>query len=456
MSDSDERDSLLAAGGTTRQLVQQDIMAGIRTPEDSDNEDEERQKTKLGLSIVYLLAMSVCGLILVSLGATLTYLANRVGKTTTEIGTVFLARGVGAVSGAIVSSKLYKLYKGNNIMIPNLLILCACLIGLLFNESVVILHILFFALGICTAIVDTGVQIQCRKLHGRQAGPWLGANTVAFGCAGLIVPLIELVVSSEMLEFIILAFIILAVAVSMWFVPHVEDYISTRKVPIGGPVPRPKGPHYNVEIVIAFMVFCYVGSKVSLTSYLYTFIEDTITLDNSQESLALLVLWIFITIGRLMGVYDQRFVNNRTLPVHLFTLSGGATLAMMMIVVLPHSAVALWMGLSFFGLFNGPCVGYCYDMNNRLTSPSEESMSIVMLGLNMGASVVPWLSSLLMSAFDNPYVLIWIILFANALPMIPVFFLKSMSYDPAVNPYLRVGGSDDEEEGGEREEGGHT
>ena len=52
------------------------------------------------------------------------------------------------------------------------------------------------------------------------------------------------------------------------------------------------------------------------------------------------------------------------------------------------------MAIILYGFGNGPCVGYCYDLNNRLTVPSETGMSIVMFGLNFGASLVPYCATL--------------------------------------------------------------
>ena len=56
---------------------------------------------------------------------------------------------------------------------------------------------------------------------------------------------------------------------------------------------------------------------MALTGYLYTFIEDTLMIDPDYETSALLVVGVH-TIGRLCGVYDQAYVNNTTLPIHLF------------------------------------------------------------------------------------------------------------------------------------------
>ena len=56
-------------------------------------------------SIGYMLAMGICGIVLVALGSTLSSLAANVGKTATEVGTVFITRGFGAILGAIFSAK---------------------------------------------------------------------------------------------------------------------------------------------------------------------------------------------------------------------------------------------------------------------------------------------------------------------------------------------------------------
>lgn len=443
MSTDRETDALLADNSSVvseREQRRRDILK--LTERESNEDEDDGQSTKMCMGAIYMLAMGICGMVLVALGSTLEYLAGQVGKLSTEVGTIFLARGIGSITGAIISAKVYKWFDGNNVMVFGITVIAAVLISLVYNKSLVMLHVLFAILGICTALVDTGVQIQTRKLHGMKAGPWLGANTVCFGCAGAIVPLLEMFVDREGIEFYIMASVTLAVGLGIFVMPPVEDIIRGRG-PGGGSPPRPKGPHYHVEIVLSAMVFMYIGGKVALTGYLYTFVEETLMIDPNNETSALLVLWVFITIGRLCGVYDQAYVNNTTLPIHLFVLSAAATMAMLSIAVFHGHSTALWLGLAFFGIFNGPCVGYCYDMNNRLTSPSEESMAIVMLGLNMGASIVPWLVATVWDATGSPYTLIWAGVLCNALPMVPIFFLKSMSYDPLVNPYLKARAEED-------------
>lgn len=390
------------------------------------------------MGVGYMLAMGVCGTVLVALGSTLESLAEKVGYLSTEVGTVFIARGLGAVFGAIFSAKLYLWFQGNHVLSVSLCGITLLLLSLPFNTSYVLLHVYFFFLGLGTAITDTGCQIMTRKLHGKGAGPWLGANTVAFGISGAFVPLVEIMTSSLFIQYDIIAGVIAFVTLLIIFGPNPERNGRLKS----GPPKHADGkkgepPHYHVEIVIGLMVFCFIGGKVTSTAYLDTYIDETGVVDSTHEAAVVFVLWIAITIGRLAGVYDQRFLTNKTLPVHLSVFCVGGFLSMLLILWFPNNSQSFWVGVAFYGLFNGPCVGYCYDLNNRITYPTENSMSIVMFGLNFGASLVPYLTTLVWNTFGGPKTLIVVVFLSMFLPLPLLHVTKYISYDPAVNPRLK-------------------
>lgn len=119
------------------------------------------------MSIGYMLAMGVCGFVLVALGSTLSELAYNIGLTATDIGTVFIARGLGAVAGAASSSKLFVWFQGNNIMALSLFIILILLCVTPFNDSYIGIHVIFFFMGLntsitgryCLVIVITSINI---------------------------------------------------------------------------------------------------------------------------------------------------------------------------------------------------------------------------------------------------------------------------------------------------------
>ena len=175
-------------------------------------------------SIGYMLAMGICGIVLVALGSTLTSLAANIGLDATQVGTVFITRGFGAILGAICSAKLYQWFPGNYVMFAGLLCISVLLTALPFNKSDVMLHILFLFLGLGTAVTDTGCQIMTRKLHGKTAGPWLGANTVSFGISGAFVPLIEIFTQSLFVLYFTLTIIVFSVALLIGLGPNPEQH----------------------------------------------------------------------------------------------------------------------------------------------------------------------------------------------------------------------------------------
>jgi len=419
------------------QKILQDAVEGV--PDDKKSVDgPPPMPNKYSMGVVYMLAMGVCGTVLVAIGSNLEDFAEACDTTSTDIGTVFVARGVGAIFGAIMSAKLYLWYQGNYVMTFSLASIAILLLSLPFNSSVIMLHIIFFFLGIGTAVTDTGCQIMTRKIHGKFAGPWLGANTVAFGISGAIVPLIAIFTSSVILQYSILAVSVFCVDALLFFGPNPESNGRLPGGPPKGANGKPVAPHFNVEIVIGIMVFFFIGGKVSETAYLKTYVSDIDIMSDSQSDYLILVLWTAITIGRLAGVQDQRFLTNETLPVHLTFWCIGGFLSMLLIISFPNSVDCLWIGVAFYGLFNGPCVGYCYDWNNRITYPTEKSMSIVMFGLNFGASLVPYITAFIWNHGGGPKTLIVMTFLSMFLPLPLLHITKYLSYDPAINPYMRT------------------
>ncbi|KAG5189814.1 major facilitator superfamily domain-containing protein [Tribonema minus] len=317
----------------------------------------KNRSVRRSLGAAYMLSMGMCGVVLVALGSTLQELAEHCGTVSTDVGSVFIARGVGAVLGAVGSAQLYRKFNGNAVITCALAALCGALLWLPFVTDVALLHVVFLCLGLSTAITDTGCQIMTRRVHGPSAGPWLGANTVAFGLSGALVPLVSYLPTHSLIaQYALLGFV------------H----------------------EYRIELLVAFMVFWLIGGKVGATAYLTQYVEDTGVIAPACASLLIVVLWAAITLGRCVGIHLQRDATPRALYAQTTLLCVAGAAAAALPLLFPSSAAVLWIAVALWGLFNGPSIGYCYDLNNRATAPSEVGMSVVMFGLNSGASLVPY------------------------------------------------------------------
>jgi len=384
------------------------------------------------LGLGYMLAMGVCGIVLVALGSTLEDLAENCGTTSVDVGSVFVARGAGAMFGSASSAKLYKQFTGTSVMCGMLFFFAVCLMYMPFLTNVIVLHVCFTMLGICTSILDTGCQIMTRKLHGKEAGPWLGANTVAFGVSGSIVPLISYLTGDLFAQYAVLSVVSASTAILIYSAPqplphHIPPPAVPKKAISAG---EKEEQTFEIEMILSVMVFWLVGGKVTSTAYFTEFVEETDLIPTSDESLLIVVLWVAITLGRVAGIQDMRFLNLSKLYNHLLFFLFGGIFGMAMILVFPTQPLSLWIGVGVYGFFNGPTVGYIYDLNNRMTIPSELGMSIVMLGLNAGASLVPYGTSLLWE-YTGAYSLPWVILISHTIP-IPLMYMSKYVFNAKV------------------------
>mmetsp|Transcript_31029 Transcript_31029/g.82271 ORF Transcript_31029/g.82271 Transcript_31029/m.82271 type:complete len:461 (+) Transcript_31029:99-1481(+) len=398
----------------------------------------EVDKIRGFLGTAYMMAMGVCGVVLTAIGSTLDQIAVNCGTTSTAIGTVFLARGAGAIIGAVLSAKIYAPpTKGNMVMMYTMVALTVLLMYIPFIDNVAVLHFVFAGLGFCTAVTDTGCQIMTRKTQGVQAGPWLGANTVVFGIAGALVPLVDVITTDLLTMYSILSTISVTTLVTLLALPNPEDENVRRHLPpkvlksnSGSRAVDPRIQKYFVtEFLIGNMVFWLIGGKVLCSSYIEDYVTQSGVIASSKKEYALLVVWLFIALGRFGGLSDQIRIN-RMGPIGIHTLYTHLTVWVvcgffggLVMWIWMSSSFAFWVSIVMYGFGNGPCVGYCYDLNNRLTVASEKGMSIVMFGLNFGASIVPYTATLLWDDTAMSYSVMPVLLTISMLFVLPFLYM---------------------------------
>lgn len=71
------------------------------------------------------------------------------------------------------------------------------------------------------------------------------------------------------------------------------------------------------------------------TAYLESYVDDTGVISSSSAELLIMVLWIAITIGRVLGVVDQMFIDTPTLYHHLTAFLVGGVLSLALLLALP-------------------------------------------------------------------------------------------------------------------------
>lgn len=388
-----------------------------------------------------MLSIGCCGIVLVAIGSTFEDLAYNVNRSTTELGTVFIARGIGSIFGTVSCSKLFRWFSGNYVMSGSLFIVMLMLIAIPFSSNVFQLHVYFLILGLGTSVTDTGCQLMTRKLHGKESGPWLGLNATVFGLSAAIVPFLELLTKSVVHRYAIFAAISALSFLNMLRIARLNDieenkdrllsraFTGLSDLENSSPaIIKRDIPHFHTEILVALMLFAFVGGGVSCTAYLESYVEETGVIDRSNKEKIFLALWLSITVGRFAGVYLQSFLGDSGVILSISIFSLGGFFGMLLIFLFPFSPTSLWIGVITYGLLHGPTVGFCQDLNNRLTLLNESSMSIVMFGLVCGASVLPFLTGFVWQHSGSPRTFIAIVGLSMLIPFPLLHVAKNVSY----------------------------
>ena len=380
-----------------------------------------------------MFAMGVCGFIIVALGTTLSEIAANVGYSAYDIGTVFMARGMGCITGTMASSVLYAHYNGKHMLSVTSTVTVVILLWMPYCADYYLLHMAYFARGMITSVTETGSQLMMIKFHGPEAGPWCGANSMAFCISGILVPAVEMLTPDLNTQYTCYAAFVGFSA--LWVIacpdPEKNGRILSQTV---DEEKNNENQHYNVEILISLMIFLMIGGGESILFYIKIYVNDTGILPPEDGSETILMFFIAVTVGKVLGIADQAYLTNETIVMHFFVLLMGSAVSLGAIWYFPDDANMLWLGIIGFGFCQGPAIAYCFDLCNRLALCSEVSISILMLGMNLGVSVVPYCASLLWSAYMGPLAIINVGMI-TMLACIPVLFvaprfsyLKSIPY----------------------------
>jgi hypothetical protein len=199
----------------------------------------------------------------------------------------------------------------------------------------------------------------------------------------------------------------------------------------------PPPPHYRAECVVAAMIFFAIGGGDSLTFYLETYVAAAASSSSSSSAggvggcnkeLLLLCFFASATLGDVLGLLAQVRLSDSGLARQAAGIFVTGAAGMLLVILRPASPAALWLGVCVFGLCNAPSISYCFNLAHRLSHPSATSTSLVMLGLSLGVSLMPYLTSLVWRALDLPLALMYVGCASALVPVLLLLVAPSFSY----------------------------
>lgn len=341
----------------------------------------------LAATYAYYAAFIGLGLISASLGPTLPGLAEQTGTELREISRLFLARSSGYMLGSFVGGRFFDRIPGHPVMAVALLVMALGMVAAPLMPALWVLAAVLLVIGIAEGTVDVGGNTLLVWVHRSRVGPYMNALHFMFGLGAFLSPLViaQAVAWSGGIRLGYWMLAIYVVPVFIWLAREaspVSEVEQDRHEEID--------IHVNWPLVglIALFMFLYVGAEVGFGGWVYTY---ALSMGLASETSAFLVtslFWGALTLGRLVSIPIAARVRPRTI---LLVDILGTLASVLLILALPRSAWALWVGIFGAGFSLASIFPTVITWSERRITVSGLVTSIFLVGASVGAMFLPWL-----------------------------------------------------------------
>ncbi len=341
----------------------------------------------LASTYAYYAAFIGLGLISASLGPTLPGLAEQTRSDLGQISGLFLARSTGYMVGSFVGGRFYDRIPGNPVMAGALLVMALGMTAAPLLPTLWVLAAVLFGVGLGEGTVDVGGNTLLVWIHRSRVGPYMNALHFMFGLGAFLSPLViaQAVIWSGGIQ---LGYWMLAV-----YVLPLIIWLAREPSPISE-VEQDRTAairiHVNWPLVglIALFMFLYVGAEVGFGGWVYTYALNMGLADETSAFFLTSLFWGALTLGRLLSIPITARLRPRTV---LLADMVGALASVALLLALPTSRWALWVGIFGAGLSLATVFPTVITWAERRITLSGLVTSIFLVGASLGAMFLPWL-----------------------------------------------------------------
>ena len=373
----------------------------------------------------YYAAFVVLGLTVASLGPTLPGLAEHTRTNLSEISFLFTARSLGYLLGALLGGRLYDRLPGHPIMVVAMLAIAAMLGLMPILPLLWLLTAVLLILGLAEGVLDVGGNTLIVWVHVHKVGPFMNGLHFFFGVGAFLSPIIiaQMVLMSGDITWAywILALLILPVAIGLLMLPSPTQQTPSKER-------LAKVADRSLLMLIVVFLFFYVGAEGSFGGWVFSY---AVALDLAKETLAAYLtaaFWGAFTVGRLVGIPAS--VRFRPRYILLADLVGSA-ISIAIILIWPHSLVALWVGGIAFGLAMASVFPTVLSLAERRMTITGQVTGWFFVGASLGGMFLPWLIGQFFEAVGPQTTML--IIFVDLLAATLVFFVLIFRFNAKGN-----------------------
>jgi hypothetical protein len=265
-----------------------------------------------------------------------------------------------------------------------------------YNTSVSVLNVYFFIIGFCYGVFQISSRQYICKLQTKNASVWMSYYLLCWCSAGVATAIVEICDVSVDNEYIIAAAITFASVVILLITPSPESDEQLVEFMRENAVQHAATdhiPHYYVDLLCASMleVAFNMGAKESIIYYVETYITETSITDRS--TLVYLLLVVNLAIGYVIFIQTQRNITDDTIMIYAYIAFIIQLIPLLTICIKPGSEFTFIYSIAVYGLISAPSISLCFELCYRYTYRSSASTMIMFVGLDVGAMVIPYITT---------------------------------------------------------------
>lgn len=357
-------------------------------------------------TLVYFAGLASFGILVASWGPMLPYIAAQTGTNLGDMGLVITARAIGVFTFSMFGARVYDRLPGHPLMGGALLVIAVVFAMVPFVNELWLLLVMIFIMGLGLGLVSVGSNALLAWVHPENLGSWMNGMSFSNSIGSLLAPVLITAILTATghirWAFWVLALFIGAFGAYSLFIPSPAIRKSKSESSAGGRI--------NFGKILPFALFfvLYVSAEVSFGGWLYTY---TITLHPESVTGAGLLTSAFfaaMSVGRLAAVPLSTRLRPRT--ILLIDLLG-AIASLILILAIPSSLVALWLGAIGYGFFMASIFPTWMTLADNRIQVNGKIAGIFYGAGAIGSMSFPWLCGQIYEA-RGPRMMVLAIFFA--------------------------------------------
>lgn len=342
------------------------------------------QKLERNQTIGYYASFIGLGMATASLGPALPYLAENTGSMIAEVSILFSTKAAGYLLGSLLGGRLYDRIPGHRVAFGAILGIAVTMALPPVVPLLWILSTVLFILGVVEGALDVGCNAMLVWVHGGQVGPYMNALHFFFGIGTFIAPIIiaQSVLLSGGISWGFWTIALLLLPIALWVMRT-----ASPTTPETTPEKRGQTNLKIVLLIIAFL-FLYVGAEVGFGGWIYTYALAQNLATETTGAYLTSAYWGAFTLGRLLSIPIAARLRPRWI---LLADLSGAILSLVIILLFPHTAPALWLGAILLGLCVASVFPTVFTLAERRITLTGTVTSWFFVGASTGSMVFPWL-----------------------------------------------------------------